>query len=76
MNPASSERIPAVPANVTLVFVNPESVTEVPVIAPPVIASAPTSMDPNPDVMDPELRAPVPVMAVETASLVSTSATS
>ena len=41
-----------------------------------VIVSAPTSMEPNPAVIEPEFRAPVPVITVSTASFISTSAAS
>ena len=41
-----------------------------------VMLSAPVSIEPKPEVMEPEFKAPVPVMAVVTASFVSTRAPS
>ena len=55
-----------------------EAVAEIvcPLIAPEVIVSAPMSIAPKPEVIEPAFRAPVPVIAVLTASLVSTRAAS
>ena len=47
-----------------------------PLMAPDVIVSAPMSIAPKPEVIEPVFRAPVPVIAVLTASLVSTRAAS
>ncbi len=49
------------------------SVETIPVV---VMLSAPTSIAPNPEVIDPEFRAPTPIIADATASLVSRSAAS
>ncbi len=64
----ADEKVAPAPVNVV--------VEAVPMVPEVVIVSTPTSIEPKPEVIEPESRAPVPVMAVATASLVSTRAAS